>query len=418
MIYKRLLLLFFIFLNHFATAQEWKLVNTDNSALHSDYIKDVVVDTNGIVWVGAFTDISSFDGLNWNHYIITNTYNPNINTILDMHLLNDNNILIGTSNGLCIFNTLTKTADFSLNQNIPFIWINSVGQTADGKLWIGEGVNGGRVAYYENGIWYSFQIFSSSAPIYSIDNRNNEMWFGSFFLKQYENGVFNSYGNWNCPIVNGQSVHSLKFDSFGSLWLDAPTNLGQGNYRLLKFDGTTWESFDSLTCVPLSMGHYISSILPLDSVVWFSLQYNGIIKYNYYTTSCDYYTESNCILSSNNFSCIETDKNKNIYIGTDDGLIIYNENKIFIDAYKYTDIYVYPNPFDDIITLRFLSESNQEVETAIFNELGQIIYKNNFPISSGRIEFPIIVDNLSRGTYIAKFKINNQILTKKLVKIN
>ncbi len=400
-----------------ASGQEWRKYDETNSSLGNSYVRDIVIDSNGVAWLGTSEDLFSFDGLNWNHYTINVTNsNPNITYVEDMCLLNNNDILIGTSYGICIFNTLTKTVDYSLNSNIPFSHIESVGQSDDGIIWIGESVTGGRIAYFSNYSWATFQAFGSSETIYAMTNNGNEMWFGSGSVKKYDNGIFTQYYYGNSPITQGALTSALAFDPDGNLWLDAPSNAVPTIYRLMKFDGINWYEYDTLNCV--IDGSHIQDIYHMDSVIWFSLQFQGVVEFNYYTNECNFYDENNSPISSYNFGGLVKDDNGNIFIGTSSGLIIYNEDKIIIDAFKYTDLYIYPNPFDELINLRFFAETDQNILISIYNEIGQIVYSSSVEVSFGKIDYPIEIGNFERGIYILKSQINNQMVTEKLMKIN
>lgn len=398
-------------------AQEWRMYDETNSDLENSYVKDIVIDTNGIAWIGTTEDLYSFDGLNWEHFEVNMTNsNPNITYIEDMHLLIDNNILIGTSDGICVFNTQSKTVDYSLNLNIPFSFIRAVGQSSDGTIWAGKGVAGGIIASFSNGTWTPFQTFSSSSEVYAISNNGNAIWFSSGSLKKYENGIFTAYDYTNSPLVQSALISALAFDKDGNLWLDAPNNAVPSIYRLMKFDGNNWYEYDTINCI--LNGSHISDIYPLDSIIWFSLEYQGIVAYNYHTNECEFYNETNSPLSSFHFGGLTMDKEKNIYIGTDAGLIIYNDDKIVMDSYKYADVFIYPNPFNEIINFRFFAETDQNVPILIYNDIGELIYSNSFFVNAGKIDYSLEIKNLNRGIYFLKSQINNQTISEKLIKIN
>ncbi len=77
-----------------------------------------------------------------------------------------------------------------------------------------------------------------------------------------------------------------------------------------------------------------------------------------------------------------------------------------------TEFNIYPNPFVDIFTLSFLKSNYQNKYYSIQNLLGLTIVHQQELNSSNRI----VVKDLPKGVYILNLYINDNLLTKKIIK--
>ncbi len=76
---------------------------------------------------------------------------------------------------------------------------------------------------------------------------------------------------------------------------------------------------------------------------------------------------------------------------------------------------IYPNPFDDIIYIKFSDLIIwMDFEVSIFSHTGKLVYQNRF---SGTRDFCIREKDLRPGLYIIKLAYSNQILFEKLIKL-
>jgi hypothetical protein len=80
--------------------------------------------------------------------------------------------------------------------------------------------------------------------------------------------------------------------------------------------------------------------------------------------------------------------------------------------YKYTDAYIYPNPFRDKLYIK-THEDLKYINIKIFNILGQIVFSNGY--SSSEI---IIGKNLKNGIYSIYIETEKYTTAKKVIKIN
>lgn len=74
---------------------------------------------------------------------------------------------------------------------------------------------------------------------------------------------------------------------------------------------------------------------------------------------------------------------------------------------------IYPNPFVDSVTLAFTEKIEGNVEVAVFDMLGRLVFSNNYQAEQNlKVQFY----NLSVADYILKVSANNKQFVKNIVK--
>ncbi len=83
-----------------------------------------------------------------------------------------------------------------------------------------------------------------------------------------------------------------------------------------------------------------------------------------------------------------------------------------VKTYGQEKFYVTPNPASDFINIIFKENfSNNNIEVAIYNVLGQLVLSNNLITETSKID----IQELSNGIYILKLKIGTNQITKKII---
>lgn len=80
------------------------------------------------------------------------------------------------------------------------------------------------------------------------------------------------------------------------------------------------------------------------------------------------------------------------------------------------NINIFPNPFNESITIRTDIGEASQMKVNIFNLLGQAVFTNNYSIQSGLVEESINVAPLSTGMYIIQVTIGGNNMVVKLLK--
>jgi len=91
-----------------------------------------------------------------------------------------------------------------------------------------------------------------------------------------------------------------------------------------------------------------------------------------------------------------------------------NTEESFDKAY---DIKVYPNPFDDYITIDYQNDKSNDLQVDVYNDLGQVILSKNYAGQSVINEKILDQIDLKHGIYYVRFTIGSDSDVKKIIKI-
>src|SRR6188474_352236 len=107
---KRLLYLFVVVFTHKVSAQTFPVKNVNDeyvvtslkgSEKYKNNIKELIRDKNGLYWFHNFSEVSSFDGVNWKKYSFTNSEGRDVPVrINEIEVTDDGMIWLATAEGL------------------------------------------------------------------------------------------------------------------------------------------------------------------------------------------------------------------------------------------------------------------------------------------------------------------------------
>lgn len=80
-------------------------------------------------------------------------------------------------------------------------------------------------------------------------------------------------------------------------------------------------------------------------------------------------------------------------------------------------IFLFPNPVQEEMKVRLVSDISAKFAMEIFDMQGRIIRKESISFNTGENDFFYDVSNFSKGTYLVKFSNNEKIATAKLLKL-
>ncbi|MEO8512019.1 MAG: two-component regulator propeller domain-containing protein [Ignavibacteria bacterium] len=273
--------------------------------------------------------------------------------------------------------------NYSLSDNT--VWV--ISQDKTGKMWFGT--NGGGLNKYKDNKFTSYKSDSlitntiGSNTIFALQNDNEgNLWIGTagggLNKLDLSNGIFTRFKR--NPIdsnsISGNSVRSIYIDSMGYVWAGAmgnglnrfdkatgkftryaitgnskdPNNSSANIFSIIPLAGSTKElwictgsglySFDKTSGVVTYNDIYkgnktknrniISACLDRSGVLWLSTYFEGLDKY-YQSfdkfTSVKYENGNTQGLSGNIVRCFYEDINRNLWIGTVNGLNKYDKIK-------------------------------------------------------------------------------------------
>ena len=107
------------------------------------------------------------------------------------------------------------------------------------------------------------------------------------------------------------------------------------------------------------------------------------------------------------------------YVGDFSGEITFNIvlNPAAISEYDFPgNLTIYPNPFKDILSIEFQNKQCKEITFSIRNVLGETVFTTteNKPISNFKTELD--VSTLSKGVYFLEATMDEEKITRKLIK--
>lgn len=310
----------------------------DSTSLSNNHIYSLCTDTEGTVWVGTLTGLSRYNivGNNFTNYSLPERLPIQIFSI---HALDEKNqLLLGTSNGLVIFDK--KTGYMIPHPQLHKKTVYSICKINDGTL---LGTSSG-VYYYQPSDNSVIQLLPElreeviSSIIY--DPRKRTCWLGSFI-----NGVYcidekfqikkhYHYKNQQQQVAL-EAVRTLAQDDKGKIWIGSINALS-----ILEPETDTIEKYTFSHEDEKSLGHNsVRSILKDNQGgIWVRTFYGGLNYYHPMAPAFETMTYSSYknSISDNTVSCIVEDPyTNNLWIGTNDGgLNEYNRKNNHFSAYR------------------------------------------------------------------------------------
>jgi len=276
----------------FAQNYDYSIYNTSNSGIASNYIGDLKVDANGLLWIASFSGVSTFNGTTFTKY---NTSNSGIasNSIVKIQIDGLNRKWMATqSNGISRLNGSTWTNYTTANSGLANNAINDIAVDGLNNLWVAT--NSG-LSKFNGTTWTTY---SSLTNINSVaTDSNNGVWVSTGNLLYKFNGTdFNI-------ITDG--VQKILRIANNTIYIDAFDAL-----MTYTINGGLYEFyFQDTSC----LAGYQLNALDVDSnnKTWIAFQGEGLQNF----TDCISYT-SNSGLPDNYISTVRTQSNGTIWAGT------------------------------------------------------------------------------------------------------
>ena len=203
--------------------------------------------------------------------------------------------------------------------------------------------------YQDTGISEQTGVNYNEILCLDIDHNNPDHIFagGKNGLYEFKNSKFiQLFNSSNSPIepYNGTSKNyqlttGITFDSNGNLWC---LNSQAPNRSLLCYDGTKWDTFDQPNLMKLSMQNEMHSLGQLKNInidnngyLWFCNNHWEIPSFYCYDPQTDKLTcytnfenQNGTVLNLTRVRCLAPDKEGNMWIGTDVGLVYLPSSSI------------------------------------------------------------------------------------------
>lgn len=417
----------------------WQYYNKTNSALLSNNINTITIDSTGILWCGTFYGactiegeifryfnssnglpnnfvekvcideannkwiisnpfgITKFDGATWININKSNSGIPS-NEVTDLEIDKNGNIWVSTKNGIGKFDG--DTWEVYNNENIGYRINNTHDIVIDqnGTVWFAA-----ETIIYFNGInWGELNSENSGLPTnyfgrLGIDFNNNIFISSEVGFYIFDGNNWDYYNTDNSLLPNNE-INCFAFDTLGNSWI------GTAN-GLVKLNSGNWEIFSTQNSD--IVGWDISDIkIDKNNNVWLGFSWEqGLVKFDgvnwqHFNTTFDNVINGLSILS------INFDNFENLWIAPNyQGLIQFNKdqiltiknNKINHDSIRFK---LYPNPFNDQTNIQFELQKTSHISSKLYSITGELILEvNNGVFSEGYNVFHFNGSKLSSGVY-------------------
>ncbi len=292
-----------------------------NSGLGTDQIKTVFRDIEGNFWFATYgKGISMLTSYAFGYYSLGD--NPARNNILYISAYHDK-YLLGTPSGFHQFDPLSgKSVSFTDLRNIAGnTEITSYLLDKDGNLWIGTGGNG---LFLRDNAGTTRRFYRSGDSgldfIKDIESYGEDIWLAT------TNGVVvidrkNGTEKHRFDISNGLPHNSINAIMKG---IDGKMYIGTECDRLYSID----KDFNVIQGNAIMTGNTINKVLSFtqssDGVIWVATLSNGLFRFR--NDSVTIINRSDALLSNYCYGIL-TDSENNIWVGHDKGFSRYNPSK-------------------------------------------------------------------------------------------
>lgn len=297
---------------------------TSEEGLSTNFVSTIIQDELGFMWFGTQDGLNKYDGYQIKVFKNDPT-NPNSLSCSDITALKQvksNLILVGTKEGLNFFDPVTEKfsamqkADRGLNSRV-----NAIFKLDENTALIGTDKGLFILNFSNRTIKNPFFKTDEQVSVKCIESYNNEVYIGTM-----EKGLWRL--NKNNALEKIDFVQSeyfpVKIDELKTIMhigsYSGKMYLGTYGNGIFKVD----RNFEIEAKISFfkqdEMSNYIKDFVIRDSKIFVASSW-GILVYNMLNERVDYYTKQQAplTLNSNAGNCIYSDKENNLWIGTDLG---------------------------------------------------------------------------------------------------
>jgi ligand-binding sensor domain-containing protein len=190
---------------------EWETY-TESDILPAGPVKSLYEDDNGVLWIGTENGVVRFDGVEWRHFSTEDGLELDVIDVIFQD--RDGVFWFGsaslTKGGLSRYDG-ESWQTYTVKEGLAHNSVNDIIQDRSGALWIATGFGGaGGANKLENGQW---------TTLTKKDGLDGNLWFGS----EYDGVAVNVSGDWKVltPQVGlaGWEVLEIVQDSDGVIWI-------------------------------------------------------------------------------------------------------------------------------------------------------------------------------------------------------
>ncbi len=390
---------------------QWKTYVTSNSAIHTNSMFDLTIDTNGTFWLGTQEGLGWFDGTNFGHYDMNNSPIPALSydNIYTVAIDDQNNVWLGTEDGyLLVFDQDTTWIDYSDSIDIGDVY--AIEQDRDGHIWVGH--SRGLMEFDQN-VWIDHADSLHERYVTELEcDVDNNMWIGTKDgFEFYDNANTWKYWNEQNSAMSGGSdwVESIHMGVFDNIWIGTRS----GIYDFDK--DTTFVKYTSSNS-GLWQDEVVDISVAEDSTLWVANE-GGSMAY-FKNGTWDYHPLPFGFSFSN---AIVIDEDGYKWITAQDGFARFNTQGV--GPYDFTpssppvilqenttsdDLRVFPNPADNKVHV----SAEKRIDRVFVTDLsGKVMITQ----PGGQAEQVLDLSGLQSGVYLLLVQTDSRTHTRKLL---
>jgi ligand-binding sensor domain-containing protein/signal transduction histidine kinase len=274
-------------------------------------IHSLFQDKKGNIWTGSYNGISKFNGHTFENYtrkegLIDNFFLCGLED-------KEGNIWLGFRDGLTKFDGKYFT-NYTTKEGLSSNTIEAIIEDKQGNIWLGTSGGGACMLDKDRKNFYHFGSKQglSSIVLSMAEDKKGNIWFGTQMhgLVKYDFKSFARYGYHEG--LTFATVFDLKIDKEDQLWIAMWSGVS-------KFDGTHFHHFTGEL-----KGYASKMTIDQNDRVWFGGQPGGLYQIDKDKNLISTISQSQGLPDVQAFVLL-TDKNGNIWMGTDNGLIKYTK---------------------------------------------------------------------------------------------
>ena len=375
-----------------------------DEGLSNENVTTIFQDSKGYMWIGTSDGLNRYDGEYIKIYNCDINYENSLSSTYITALSEDDygNIWIGTDRGLDILNKDTgqviRLNDIeSDNHNLGGLEITSLlySEHEDNIMWVGT-ENGLmkidvkksklKAFYHEKG---NENSLTNSSITCLEENEQGSIWVGTRYgINVIHNDLIIDKDNLKI-YDDKQYIYNIEIDNLGYAWLSSKRGILV--YQMYESSDIVWiidkggikeyskKEKDIINSYDSKIKNYIdnNNFIFNDSKnnIWISSS-SGIVRYTHDTNDFELLSRDinkKDTLSSNSISCFYEDRNGTMWIGTDKGVNILNNNNQFKSTNVNENVYISDKNIVSILEHdKFLWIATKSNGVYIYNKNGEL----------------------------------------------
>jgi len=406
-------------------AGKWETFTKDNTALESNEIRAVCIDSYGVKWFGTANGLTRFDGETWVTFTDEEKLADNaVNSIVFETAKHGPEIWVATEGGVSVISVVPDAITFATpyttgNTGLISDRVKAAAVDAGHVKWFGT-IAG--VSSFDGKSWASYTTDNllTNNHVLSIGTADDGwIYFGTDGdgVTRFDGVTSASPYDTEWSGIASDVVTAVYVAPDGTKWFGTDKGLSRHVGSKTKSGWTTYTTKDGLA------GDFIYAITSDDeSTLWVGTN-GGASSFD--GSEWTSYTVGDGLAGSNVYS-VAVDADGSVWMGTDAGVSHYLGESVSVEKEKARPASIairgcYPNPFNPQTTIEYYVPRNGRVELWICNTAGQRIRLLVSNIKSTGVHTSVwdgcdeSGGRVSAGIYVAVLKMGSVMTSSKMV---